>query len=73
MKLMGKYGHPVKTRLELESLSLAGSKWTGIMSFAGQYLKQLDVSGTDITDRDFRDITEVHFNVWGTHMTGFMQ
>ena len=59
---MAKYGQsPKAPYLRLESLSLAGSKWTGIMLFAnaGYYLKQLDVSGTNITDLDFGYITEV--------------
>ena len=60
MKRMAKYEHPPKTCLQLETLSLAGSKWTGIMGFAGYHLKQLDVSGTNITDSEFRRISEVH-------------
>ena len=46
-------------QVELESLSLAGSKWRGMMGYAGSQLKQLDVSGTNIRDSDIMYIVEV--------------
>ena len=44
--------------LELESLSLAGSNWSGcrVPFFVGPQLMQLDLSNTDIEDGDLRSV-----------------
>ena len=46
-------------QVKLRSLSLAGSTWPGVMGYAGYQLKQLNLSGTNIIDEDFKYITKV--------------
>ena len=59
MELWEEREQPPKTRLQLETLSLAGSRFECIMELAGCHLKQLDLSGTNIIDHYLRQITEV--------------
>ena len=44
---------------KLESLSLTGSTWVGPMGYLGYQLKELNVSGTNITDKELECITKV--------------
>ena len=50
---------PSERQIDLESLSLAGSKWRGMMGYAGPQLTQLNLSGTNVTDEELRCITQV--------------